>query len=149
MEVNTLRVINQQQVHTDIVCLFPKIRSNQLLSCKNVEPEPDVFMFRMSFSAQTSQECSICGHRLLQDVIWKWDWINSQQLLCFTVPHNRDVDPVWIPAFVSGVFLALLISKPYFTAPPISLLKLNITCRKHTFMAFRHKQQHSEAKPDA
>ncbi len=46
-----------------------------------------IVMFRMSFSAQTSQECSVCGHRLLQDDDLKMRLDkNSQRLLCFTVP---------------------------------------------------------------
>ncbi len=92
---------------------------------KNVEPEPDVFCFNLH--VQNVLQCSNVSR-----MFYLWSQIitgcdlkmrldeNSQRLLCFTVPHNRDVDPVRLPAFVSGVFLALLISKPYFTEPPIS-----------------------------
>lgn len=136
MEVNTfisLRVINRQHFHTDIVCfgcycyLACSLKSDQISFwvCKSVEPEPDVFCFNLH--VQNVLQCSNVSR-----MFYLWSQIitgcdlkmrldeNSQRLLCFTVPHNRDVDPVWLPAFVSGVFLALLIFKPYFTEPPIS-----------------------------
>ncbi len=79
-----------------------------------------IVMFRMSFSAQTSQECSVCGHRLLQDVIWKWDWIKIASGFC--VPQYLTTETSTLCGF-------LLSSLEYFGLSS----SLNHTLQRHQF----------------